>query len=806
MLPSGKCGSRQRPSGLKPAAFPGRRVNRRHPGDRGDLSRRQPQRAREDGPRASRPEGGEGGLQGRGLSRDAGDAGEPRHPQAAAGAGGRRPRHEGGRRAGPDPQPETAAPPADLRPPRGGPVTDTEGRRLRNAFADRHRRLGRRHPFGAHVRRSVTGGEGRRPGRVLSGAAAETLPRRGRWTGRTDRRRGRSQRLTAVSSGHPVFPRVASKRLASPAPATAARRPANGRGHIGDTASKGRSGRAKPRRGVCAPPLRKDAREILRGGRGAGRPKPPARSGRGRSAASGRRFPKRFEALAAAAAAVAPREDARRRKRRRVSGSLPAMPFVFRPAAAPRGQGCRTALYGLRERCGAAGVPCRLRDRIPAGSGLFGRGNGREAAHPDRAAGGGVTVCGRGCRSFATAPARRERGPDFAFRVRKAAGPMSGGFTAPGGTERTVTPGAPGDGTAPRGGTLRVRLVKHVAGDTEQRLAASLPDRGGSGIHHGRQGVEGMYGSGKSVTERFHAKSARGDGIDEGRPAMRASFRNGLRTAGRETGALSMQQADAVRQSAARTMAGIPRRVQRKRPGPDAAAKGSRSSQGAGGGTGRPPETGTGRLTGPPASGSSLKCGGFPVRMTEKPIRMPLPRRALMSVLTASKRRSRSAPSDRTAFTAPAAHSKAWNMPGMKVIFRPPDGAAALPVRQLNVPLPQSFSAAPVSRPRPPAAQAKAGFAPHVFELPSSCLHETTSTSSFRIGIPVPSTEKYIRGSGALFSTAFSRPDRAAASKPVIGTVPAMTPAIPGVKALSSRPGARSSGPGLSHAAAGCAD
>ena len=285
-----------------------------------------------------------------------------------------------------DPQPEIAAPLADLRPLRVEPVTDTEGRQLWNAFVDRHHYLGYKRPFGAHVRYFVTDGEGRRLGCVLFEAATKTLPCRDRWIGWTNRRRDRSRHLMVVNSRFLVFPWVVSKNLASSALAMATRRLADDweRLHgvrpvlcetfveetrfrascyraanwerIGDTAGKGKSGKAKSRKGVYVLPLRKDAREILRGERDAGRPKPPTRSERGRSAASERRFSKRFEALVAAATAVAAREDARWQKRRRVFDSLLIMLFVFRLVVAPRGQGYRTTLCELWEQCGAAGV------------------------------------------------------------------------------------------------------------------------------------------------------------------------------------------------------------------------------------------------------------------------------------------------------------------------------------------------------------------------------------------------------------------------------------------------------------------
>jgi len=163
-------------------------------------------------------------------------------------------------------------------------------------------------------------------------------------------------------------------------------------------------------------------------------------------------------------------------------------------------------------------VPCRLRDRSPADLDLSGHGNGRTAAltHPGRAAEGDVTVHGRGHHSFAVAPGHLERGLDLVFRVREGANPTFDAFGASGGTGRTVTPGAPGDGTAPRGRTPRVRPVRYTAGDTEFRLATSLPDSWRHGIqplsdlHHGRWGNGEMYGSGRAVIGDLHARSERG--------------------------------------------------------------------------------------------------------------------------------------------------------------------------------------------------------------------------------------------------------------------------------------------------------
>ncbi len=56
-------------------------------------------------------------------------------------------------------------------------------------------------------------------------------------------------------------------------------------------------------------------------------------------------------------------------------------------------------------------------------------------------------------------------------------------------------------------------------------------------------------------------------GGEDGQPAMRANFRNGLRPVGKGTGDLFLRQAGAVRESVARIMAGLSRCIQRERPG-----------------------------------------------------------------------------------------------------------------------------------------------------------------------------------------------------------------------------------------------
>ncbi len=251
---------------------------------------------------------------------------------------------------------------------------------------------------------------------------------------------------------------------------------------------------------------------------------------------------------------------------------------------------------------GMVSVLYRLRDRVPVDFDLFSHGNERAAAltHLDHPAEGDVIVHDGGYHSFAMALAHLERGLDFVFRIKAGANPAFDGFIASGVTDRTVTVAAPRDEPALRGRTLRVRLVRYTAGDTEYHLATSLLDSDRYGIqplrdlYHGPWGVEEMYRSGRSVIEWFHAKSLRGvrqelyaaftlvalarqfpdrcdgdptGGGKDGQPAMRTNFRNGLRLVGKGMQALFLRQAGAVRESVARIMAGLSRRIQRERPG-----------------------------------------------------------------------------------------------------------------------------------------------------------------------------------------------------------------------------------------------
>ena len=609
-----------------------------------------------------------------------------------------------------DPQPEIAAPLSELRPLRVEPVTDTEGRQLWNAFVDRHHYLGYRRPFGAHIRYFVTDRDGRRLGCLLFDAVTKRLPCRDRWIGWTDRTRDRRRRLMVVNSRFLVFPWVRSKNLASSALAMATRRLADDweriHGHrpvlcetfidetrfrascyraanwkrIGETA-----GRGKTRKGVYVMPLCAGAREILRGARDAGQRKPPTRAERGRSAASDRRFGRRWEALVAAAAAVAAREDARWQKRRRVFDSLLIILFVFRLVAAPRAQGYRATLCELWEQCAAAGIELpqdeppaastacearekldeaafrrvhrdilahspdgalwkghrvfavdgskitlprellragyripndnahypqgmvsvlyRLRDRIPVDFDLFGHENERAAAatHLDHAREGDVIVYDRGYWSFEMALLHRMRKLNFVFRIKNSANPAFNAFINSEKTDSVITLDAPRDAAALRGQSLRIRLVKHTAADTTHCLATSLLEARRhsipalSDLYHGRWQIEEGYKTGKAVIERFHAKSERGvrqelyaaftlitlarlfanrcdhdishGPGDDGLPAMRANFRNGLRLVGREIEAMFLRQSEMVAQSVRRIMTGLSQCIQRERPG-----------------------------------------------------------------------------------------------------------------------------------------------------------------------------------------------------------------------------------------------
>ncbi len=114
--------------------------------------------------------------------------------------------------------------------------------------------------------------------------------------------------------------------------------------------------------------------------------------------------------------------------------------------------------------------PRRLRPVLPRE-----RAHGRACA-PRPRRGGRRRRPRQGLRSFAMAIVRLERGTDFVFRLRQAAGPAFDAFIASSETDRTATLDAPRDGTALRGRTLRrPGAVRHLprppgrGGDVQER-------------------------------------------------------------------------------------------------------------------------------------------------------------------------------------------------------------------------------------------------------------------------------------------------------------------------------------------------
>ena len=252
---------------------------------------------------------------------------------------------------------------------------------------------------------------------------------------------------------------------------------------------------------------------------------------------------------------------------------------------------------------GMVSVLYRLRSRIPVDFDLFGHENERAAAaaHLDHAAEGDVIVYDRGYWSFEMALLHRMRKLNFVFRIQNNANPAFKAFINSEKTDSVITLKAPRDAAALRGQSLRIRLVKHTPADTTHCLATSLlearrhtiPDL--SDLYHGRWQIEEGFKTGKAVIESFHAKSergvrqelyaaftlitlarlfanrcdhdiSRGPG-DDGLPAMRANFRNGLRLVGREIEAMFLRQSDMVAQSVRRIMTGLSQCIQRERPG-----------------------------------------------------------------------------------------------------------------------------------------------------------------------------------------------------------------------------------------------
>ncbi len=214
-----------------------------------------------------------------------------------------------------------------------------------------------------------------------------------------------------------------------------------------------------------------------------------------------------------------------------------------------RGPAWRCARQGRRSRPVGSGHRPGQRDRTPVDFGLSAHGNGRKAVL-----------------------AQLERGLDLVVRPKKAANPAFHDLVASGETERTVTRGAPRDGTAPHGRSLRVRAL--------------------SDICHGRRGIEETSRGGKAVIGSFHAKAGRGVRREPCAAfvpvalARRLSSRLRRRSQRRRRGRTACRPGTPSRGSwpGSRAASGAS--------GPAAATKGGRSSQRASGcSAGQPPDT-----------------------------------------------------------------------------------------------------------------------------------------------------------------------------------------------------------------------
>ncbi len=167
---------------------------------------------------------------------------------------------------------------------------------------------------------------------------------------------------------------------------------------------------------------------------------------------------------------------------------------------------------------GMVSILYRLHDGTPVDFDLFDQRSERTAAftHLDHATESDVIVYDRGYYSFAMALAHLERGLHFVFRIKRGANPTFDTLISSDLADRTVTLDAPREEAALRGRTLRVRLVRYTAGDTEYNIATSLLDSGRYGIqslsdiHHGRWATEKMHRVDRPAIEWFRAKSMRG--------------------------------------------------------------------------------------------------------------------------------------------------------------------------------------------------------------------------------------------------------------------------------------------------------
>ncbi len=238
-------------------------------------------------------------------------------------------------------------------------------------------------------------------------------------------------------------------------------------------------------------------------------------------------------------------------------------------------------------------------ERIPVDFDLFAHGSERAAALTDldSAAEGDIVVYDRGYYSREMILAHADRGLECAFRLQRNA---CAAFIDSSETDATVELRAPRD--APpgrRGRSLRVRLVKYVAADTEFRLATTLLDERKypagalADLYRRRWEVEEFYGVAKELIGEFRGRTERGvrqelyaaftliavsrlfanrceADVNQGdghRPDWRATFRNGMRLLAREVEAMFLAHGAFVAESVARIITGLSRGLQRERPG-----------------------------------------------------------------------------------------------------------------------------------------------------------------------------------------------------------------------------------------------
>ena len=195
----------------------------------------------------------------------------------------------------------------------------------------------------------------------------------------------------------------------------------------------------------------------------------------------------------------------------------------------------------------------------------------------------------------------RMRGIHRLFRIPRNMNPESGAFLASADTDGAAGLAAPKDAPPePPGRSVTVRPARYTAGDTGFRLATSLPAGDRHRRHrplrscHRRWRAGTMHDGLKDTLAAFHAESGRGvrqepsatftplalarifasrrqggssRAASDGRADVGAGFRNGIRLAGRETGAMFLMHGALLKQAVTRIMTGLSRCLCRERSG-----------------------------------------------------------------------------------------------------------------------------------------------------------------------------------------------------------------------------------------------